>query len=514
MEHHLSCNMPSKVEEEEEEAEEAYTQREIASPPPPSLSSSSSFFPKWLMDMKHIIFSELKEQRGIAIPLVAMNLTWFLKTAITTAYLGRLGELHMAGGTLGFTFANVTGFSVLAGLSYAMEPICGQAYGARNYKLLHKTLLMTILVFLIVCIPISFLWLSLDKILILFGQQEDITKLAKKYIIYLLPDLVVTSFLYPLKAYLSSQGITLPTLFSSAVGLAIHIPLNILLSKAMGMTGVAMAVWLTDLVVTILLALYLFIKEGNKGGGWLEQSVSEWVRLLKLSAPCCLTTCLEWWCYEILVLLAGRLPNAQRAVVVLAVMLNFDYLIFSVMLSLATCASTRVSNELGAGRAMLARSSAYVSLGVAVISGFFGGSVMFAARGEWSSLFSHDKLVTNLVKRIMMLMAIVELVNFPLAVCGGIARGTARPWMGMYASLGGFYLVALPLSVTFSFRLGMGLSGLLFGLLVGAFISFILLLVFVLLIDWVAEADKAHKLASIVTEVQHEGTQREDEILC
>lgn len=68
-------------------------------------------------------FDELRVQRGIALPMVAMNLAWFAKTAITTAFLGRLGELSLAGGALGFTFANVTGFSVLNGLCGAMEPI-------------------------------------------------------------------------------------------------------------------------------------------------------------------------------------------------------------------------------------------------------------------------------------------------------------------------------------------------------------------------------------------------------
>ena len=88
-----------------------------------------------------VVLSELNVQRKLAIPLIAMNLAWFAKTAVTTAFLGHLGELNLAGAALGFTFANVTGFSVMNGLSGAMEPICGQAYGARNFKLLHKTLL-------------------------------------------------------------------------------------------------------------------------------------------------------------------------------------------------------------------------------------------------------------------------------------------------------------------------------------------------------------------------------------
>ncbi|KAL9663727.1 hypothetical protein QQ045_019118 [Rhodiola kirilowii] len=446
------------------------------------------------------LLSELRRLRGIAIPLMAMNLTWFAKLAITTAFLGRLGELQLAGGTLGFTFANVTGFSVLNGLCGAMEPICGQAFGAKNFKLLHKTLLMTTFLLLLTTLPIAFLWMNVDRILIHFGQQQDISDVARSYLFYLLPDLIITAFLCPLKSYLSSQTVTLPIMFSSAFALALHIPVNILLSKARGLKGIAMAVWVSDLVVTILLALYVLVTENRKGstwkdGGWWDQKLRDWINLLKLVGPCCLTTCLEWWCYEILVLLTGRLPNAKQAVGVLAIVLNFDYLLYSVMLSLATCASTRVSNELGANRAGTALYSAQVSLGLSVALGIIGALVMVAAKGVWGKLFSHDKGTVRGVKRMMLIMALVEVVNFPLAVCGGIVRGTARPWLAMYANLGGFYLVALPLSIILAFKAGLQLGGLLVGFLAGMIVCLLLLLVFVARIHWVQEASKAQTLA-------------------
>ncbi|KAK9277627.1 hypothetical protein L1049_007173 [Liquidambar formosana] len=473
------------------------------SPSPPPLTQ------KWPPNIMQMIFSELKMQRGIAVPLVAMNLTWFAKIAITTAFLGRLGELQLAGGTLGFTFANVTGFSVLSGLCGAMEPICGQAYGAKNVRLLHKTLVMATFLLLLTTLPISFLWLNVDKILIHFGQREDISIVAKSYLFYLLPDLLITSFLCPLKAYLSSQSITVPIMFSSALALALHVPINILLSKAKGLEGVSMAVWVSDFIVVILLCLYVLmmenIKEGKwKEGGWWNQRVGDWIRLLRLCGPCCLTTCLEWWCFEILVLLTGRLANAKQAVGVLAIVFNFDYLLYSVMLSLATCASTRVSNELGANRSGPAYESAYVSLGVSVISGCIGGLVMVAGRGIWGSLFSHDEGTIRGVKKMMLLMALVEVVNFPLAVCGGIVRGTARPWLGMYANLGGFYLLALPLGVVLAFKARLELAGLLIGFLVGMVACLLLLVVFIMRIDWVDEAGKAQILACSVQEVVKE----------
>ncbi|KNA23298.1 hypothetical protein SOVF_026100 [Spinacia oleracea] len=463
-------------------------------PPPPAAVSWSKYL---VIDAT----SELRQQRGIAVPLMAMNLTWFIKQAITTAFLGRLGELQLAGGALGFTFANVTGYSILTGLCGAMEPICGQAYGAKNYRLLHRTLLMATLLLLLATLPISILWLNIGKILPLFGQQRDMVAMAEKYLLYLLPDLMVNAFLCPLKAYLSAQGITIPIMLSSTLAVAFHVPINILLIQAKGFEGVAIAVWVSDLLVMLLLAIYVLHlelrgREKWQESGWWDHGIKEWRALLGLCGPCCLTTCLEWWCYEILVLLTGRLPNAKEAVGVLVIVLNFDYLLFSVMLSLSVCASTRVSNELGANQPKAAYKSAYVSLVTAAFSGCVGAAVMVSARSWWGPLFSHSEGVIKGVKKMMVIMAMIEVANFPLTVSGGIVRGTARPWLGTYASLGGFYLLALPLGGVLGFKAKLGLGGLFLGFLAGASTCLVLLLVFIARIDWVAEAGKAQVRAS------------------
>ncbi|KAL9242868.1 hypothetical protein vseg_016826 [Gypsophila vaccaria] len=447
------------------------------------------------------IVTELRKQLGMAIPLIAMNLAWLAKQPITMAFLGHLGEIQLAGAALGYTLANVTGYSVLAGLAWAMGPICGQAHGAKNFKLLHKTLLMTTLLLLVVTFPITFLWLNVDKILVHFGQQRDMIAMARQYLFYLLPDLIIISFMYPLKAYLTAQAITMPILFSSTIAVLFHLPITMFLSKSKGVAGVAMAVWLSDLIMTVVLvvsALIMEIKEDEgklREGGWWDQSVKDWTILLRLCVPCCLTTCLDWWYYEILVLLAGRLANAREAVSVLAIVLNFDYLLYSVIMSLSVCASTRVSNELGANRIKAASWSGYVSLGLAAISGLVGAMFTVVARSWWGPLFSHNKEVIKGVKKMLALMALFELVNFPLTVCGGIVRGMARPWLSSCSILGGIYLVALPVGIALQPKLG--LEGLLFGFIIGVVTSLILLLVFIARIDWSQEAAKAQVLASV-----------------
>ncbi|CAL4920230.1 unnamed protein product [Urochloa decumbens] len=473
--------------------------------------------------LSNAVAAEFVAQRGIAFPLIGMNLTWFAKLAVTTAFLGRLGELQLAAGTLGYSFANVTGFAVLTGLCAAMEPICGQAHGAGNAALLRRALAMSTAMLCGASLAIALLWVRADDVLLRLGQQADIAATGRAYVVGLLPDLAVASFLNPLKAYLSAQEVTLPPLLAATLGLAAHIPLTACLSARMGIRGVAAAVWISDLVVAAMLAGYVLLSPGSAAAAAApaddhhQQPAAAaaaaapapaddhhhhqpappasltWCCLLRLALPCCLNTCLEWWSYEILVLLTGRLPDARRAVAVVAVTLNFDYLLFAAMLSLSVSASVRVSNELGAGDAALARRAARVSLAGGALAGVAGGLLMLAARGPWARLFSRSPEVREGVGRAMEVMALLELVNFPLNVCGGVVRGTARPLLAVYAVVAGFYVLALPVGVFLAFRARLGLQGLLAGFVVGAAASLAVLVAVILRMDWDAEAQRAHK---------------------
>jgi MATE family multidrug resistance protein len=282
------------------------------------------------------------------------------------------------------------------------------------------------------------------------------------------------------------------------------------LSRTRGVGGAAAAVWLSDLATAAVLAAYvLFLAKKHDGkaeappcGRWWwpeKAAATEWMRLIRLAVPCCLNTCLEWWCYEILVLLTGRLPDARRAVAVIAVTLNFDYLLFAAMLSLSVSASVRVSNSLGAGDASAARRAAVVSIAFSVLAGAVGGALMLALRQQWARLYTRGAEVRDGVAKAMRVMAALEVVNFPLNVCGGIVRGTARPAVGMYAVLGGFYLVALPVGVALGFRARRGIEGLLAGFIVGAAASLAVLVVVIARMDWKAEADRARVRVAVAT---------------
>ncbi|GJT49998.1 probable GTP-binding protein OBGC2 [Tanacetum coccineum] len=72
------------------------------------------------------------------------------------------------------------------GMSSALETLCGQAYGAKQYKKFRTQTYTAIFSLLIVSIPLSVLWKYTKNILILTGQSPSIAHEAGRFITWLL----------------------------------------------------------------------------------------------------------------------------------------------------------------------------------------------------------------------------------------------------------------------------------------------------------------------------------------
>lgn len=134
------------------------------------------------------IMEEMKSLMMLAFPIAITALIFYSRSMVSMMFLGYLGELELAAGSLAIAFANITGYSVLSGLSLGMEPLCSQAFGANRPKLLSLTLQRCILFLLLCSIPISFMWLNMSQILIWLHQNPKITTMAHTYLIFSLPD--------------------------------------------------------------------------------------------------------------------------------------------------------------------------------------------------------------------------------------------------------------------------------------------------------------------------------------
>ncbi|KAG5230603.1 protein DETOXIFICATION [Salix suchowensis] len=396
-----------------------------------------------------------------------------------------LSLLALAGGSLAVGFANITGYSILSGLAVGMEPICGQAFGAQKHHLLGLTLQRTILLLIAASVPISFLWLNMKSILLFCGQDESIATEAQLFLIYSLPDLLAQSFLHPLRIYLRTQSITLPLTFCASLAIILHIPINYFLAVHLnlGTKGVALSgVWTNFILKT--------------WGGFSRQCFSEWRTLLNLAIPSCISVCLEWWWYEIMILLCGLLSNPKATVASMGILIQTTALIYIFPSSLSFSVSTRVGNELGANQPKKAKFAAIAGLSFSFIFGFSALIFAVMVRKVWATMFTQDKEIIALTSLVLPIIGLCELGNCPQTTGCGVLRGTARPKVGANINLGCFYLVGMPVAVWLGFYAGLDFEGLWVGLL-AAQASCVVTMLFVLArTDWEYEAQRAKQLTN------------------
>ncbi|KAJ0102059.1 hypothetical protein Patl1_06727 [Pistacia atlantica] len=455
---------------------------------------------KWLWTIK--VAEELTSLWKIAYPTAITGFLLHSKSIIAMLFLGRLGDIQLAGGSLAIGFANITGYSVIKGLAMAMESICSQAYGAKRFPVLSQTLVKTIFIIVLTMIPISLWWSNIDPILQWLGQDQDISSVARSYIAFSIPELIAQSFLHPLRVFLRAQNITKPLTISATFSMILHIPINYILVEYtdLGVKGVALASACNTVNLILGLLVYLFLStEAVKP--WHGQSVSTffqgWKRLLALMVPSLFSVCLEWWWYEIMVLLCGLLIDPQASVSAMGILIQTTGLIYVLPSSLNMGLSTLVGQALGAEQPAVAQRTTIIGIIVATACGLLALTSAVAVRDVWGKLYTSEPQVLALTSSVLPILGLCELGNCPQTAACGILVGSARPRLGVYINFVAFYLIGLPVATLLAFRLNKGFLGLWYGLAAAQASCVCMMICSLVCTNWKHQVERAKKLTQI-----------------
>ncbi|GMN62383.1 hypothetical protein TIFTF001_031464 [Ficus carica] len=470
------------------------------------------------------VVEELKTTANIGFPMVAMSLANYLRNMVMVMCMGRIGSLELAGGALAIGFTNITGYSVLSGLAMGMDPLCSQAFGSQNYTVAFLTLQRTVLILLFASVPIALLWFNLEPLMLTLHQDEDITRIASLYCRFAIPDLLANSLLHPLRIFLRTKGTTWPLMWSNLLAMFLHIPITIFLTfkLSLGVQGIAISTFIANFITLFFLLFYLYFstpKEDynipsncNNNNNLINTPFlpkswpnillitstlwENWGVLIRLAIQSCLAVCLEWWWYEFMTILAGYLPNPKVALATSAIVIQTTALMYTLPSSLSASVSTRIGNELGAGRPNKARLAAVVAVGLALVTSLVGFLWTTLGRKPWGRVFTQDKEVLELTMVVLPIIGLCELANCPQTTSCGILRGSARPGIGAAINFYAFYLVGAPVAVVLGFVRRLGFLGLCYGLLAAQIACVVSILTVVYKTDWERESVKAKDLVA------------------
>ncbi|XP_024401171.1 protein DETOXIFICATION 16 [Physcomitrium patens] len=470
------------------------------------------------------IWGEVQKQVRIAGPMVFVALLQYLLIVVSVMFVGHLGELELASASIASSFAGVTGNSLIIGMASALETLCGQAYGAKQYHMLGIYMQRAWFVLYLVCIPVSLVWWHMDSLLIYLGQNTEISMLAGVYARYMLPSAFGIATLHPLVKFLQTQSLVVPmALFSGATTL-LHIPLCYFLIFKSGLEyrGAAIATGISIWVNVLFLGLYVRFSSTCKRT-WTtfsREAFNDLWTFVKLAIPSAVMICLEYWSFEGLVLLSGLLVNPQLETSTLSICLTSLALLFMIPFGIGAAASTRVGNELGAGRPQAAKGAVVIAVTMGVTEGLLMGTILYTGRNVWGIAFTNEPEVIEYVARCVPLLAFMHIMDSIQGVLSGVARGCGWQAFGAAANLGAYYIVGLPSAIILAFVYNYKGRGLWFGMILGIITQTLTLSIMTCCTNWQKQAEDAllrvysstaatlpvqsnHKLKHVAASAQH-----------
>ncbi|WCJ25306.1 MATE efflux family protein [Euphorbia peplus] len=441
------------------------------------------------------IGKEVKRVSSIAAPMVVVSLSQYLLTAVSLMMAGHLGQLQLSGVSIAVCFTNATGFGVLFGLSGALETLCGQAYGAGQYKKLGIFTYTAIASLVSICVPISILWIFMDNLLISIGFDPSIARVACRFSIALIPSLFGYAILQSLVRYFQTQGFTLPILICSCATFCFHLPLcwALIYKCHFGEIGAAISICLAYWLNVIMLALYMRCSPHCKKTRYFcfKDVFSSMPEFWRFAFPSAVMVCLEWWTFEMLVLAAGKLPNSKLETSVLSICMTTTSLHYFVQYGLGAAASTRVSNELGAANPKAARSVVWVVLGISLTEATIVSATLFCLRNVFGYAYSNDKEVVKYVSQVAPLLSLSIIFDSLQSVLSGVTRGCGLQRIGAFINLGAYYFVGIPIAIVLCFVMHFRGRGLWSGALIGSIVQAALLALITASINWKKQATMA-----------------------
>nr|KJB26651.1 hypothetical protein B456_004G253200 [Gossypium raimondii] len=403
---------------------------------------------------KERLWTEMKKLWIVAGPAIFTRFSTFGVTVISQAFVGHLGPTELAAFSLCFTVLLRFGNGVLLGMASALETLCGQAFGAKQYHMLGIYLQRSWIVLFATALCLLPIYIFTTPILIALGQDKIIATVAG-YISYWFIGIVFSFIVsFTCQMFLQAQSKNMIIAYLAAFSIGIHICLSWLLTVKLkyGLSGALLSTILAYWIPNI--GQLLFVTCGGCKDTWKGFSMlafKDLMPVVKLSLSSGAMLCLELWYNTILVLLTGNLKNAQVAIDALAICLNINGWEMMISLGFLAAASVRVSNELGRGSSKGAK----FSIMTTTLTSFCIGCVLFVLflflRGRLAYIFTESEEVANAVADLSPLLACSILLNSVQPVLSGVAVGAGWQSIVAWVNIASYYLVGIPIGVVLGY---------------------------------------------------------------
>ncbi|TXG67035.1 hypothetical protein EZV62_008310 [Acer yangbiense] len=361
----------------------------------------------WWREVLVFDVEEAKNQVLFSLPMILTNVFYYSIPLVSVMFAGHLGHLQLAGATLANSWATVTGFAFMTGLSGSLETLCGQGFGAKEYRMLAL------------------------------------------YMRYLIPGLFAYGVIQNILRFLQTQSIVMPLVFLSVLPMALHFGIVYALVHltSLGFKGAPLAASVSLWISMLLLGMYVICSKKFEPTWQVfsSESFSFILSNLELALPSAAMVCVNT--EMIAYMITYGLSAAAREIENLYMLID----------------STRVSNELGSGNLGRAKSAMLVTLKLSVLLALTFVLALAFGHNIWAGFFSDSPEIIEKFASLTPFLAIS--ITFD-SVQGVLSVGTWQH-LAVYANLATFYFIGMPIAGFLGFKLNLQAKGLWTGLICG-----------------------------------------------
>jgi multidrug resistance protein, MATE family len=427
------------------------------------------------------IRAEVRPLVRLAIPLALAQGGQALLGVVDTAILGRAGALPLAGAGLGnalFLALAVFGMGVMHGLDPLVAQALGAGDGARARRLLWQGVWLACGLAAALAVPFAFVPAALTPL----GIEPAIAREGGRYLLWRLPGLPFFFLYLAERAYLQALGSARPIVVAMLVANVVNVPADLLLVfggaslpawawplsavPAMGAAGAAMATSIATLVQAAVLAAAVRVVPVAGGRAPPRRpEPAELARAVRVGVPIGLHMGAEVGVFAVVGFLAARLGEIPLAAHQLA--LSIASLTFTVAVGFGNAASVRVGWAVGARDREGARSAGLAAFAAGAAFMSIAALALLAFPGAVARALTDDPAVIAAAVPLLRVAALFQISDGVQGVGAGALRGAGETRFTFVANVLGHWALGFPAAIALGFVLGLGVTGLWSGFVLG-----------------------------------------------
>jgi multidrug resistance protein, MATE family len=418
----------------------------------------------------------------LAFPVVLSQLGHILVGVVDTAMVGMIGTIPQAAVALSnslYTLVLVFGL----GVSYGITPLVAAADSSKDTLQSAELLRHGIVINTVLGILLFLLLFTLSPVLNLFNQKQEVVDLAIPFLNVMMLGMIPLCIFSGFKQFAEGLSFTKMAMLITVGSNLLNILLNYLLIfghwgfPEMGLMGSCWASFIARVVMAVVMFLYVYYNKQFKQywAGFSFRNLSKDLsrKILHIGVPSGLQWVFEVGAFAFAVIMIGWIsPNAQAAHQIALSVAATTYMMAS---GLSAAASVRVGNQAGLQSREGVRAAGFSAFLMVLLFMSICAVCFILFRDQLPLLFTKDPEVISIASSLLVIAAFFQLSDGVQVVGLGALRGVKDVKLPTFITLIAYWVIGLPMSYIFAFKLGLGTQGVWYGLSLGLLIAAIAL---------------------------------------